>query len=165
MQGRSSVAARILSAILGLAFGLFAAELSFGQLRPADVPKPPPVLYSIEVRDQAGALLASPLLVGEENQPVHLDLSRESGLHSEPLAMSLDLDPSSAGGDNLCLGYRVRIDDGFPHSGRVATAYGEERSVAVTGGQGEPFRLSLVVAKARTPAFDKLLLARRKPSA
>ena len=165
MQGRCSVAARLSSAILGLAFGLFSAEMTFGQLRPGEAPKSPPVLYSIEVRDQAGALLASPMLVGEENQPLHLNLSREVGPHSDPIEMSLDLDPRPAGGNNLCVGYRVRIDDGFAHSGRMSTAYGEERSVELTGSQGEPLRFSLVVARARTPAFERILLARRKPSA
>src|SRR5438876_4036310 len=101
MRAPTSVVARIASAILGLAFGLIGAELTFGQLRPAHGTTVEPVLYSIEVRDEAGALLASPLLVGEENQPVRLSLSREQGPHSDPLAMSLELTPQSAGGNNL----------------------------------------------------------------
>ena len=110
-----------------------------------------PVLYSIEVRNGAGDLLASPMLIGEEGRPLHLDLSQEAGPHSEPLAMSLDLNPR-ADGNNLCVGYRLSIDDGFPHSGRLGVAWGAPRSVRLSGG-GEDLRLSLVVARAHTRDF------------
>ena len=153
---------RIISAVAGLAFGLLGAELTFGQLRP-DEGRSDAVLYSIEVRNGAGDLLASPMLVGEEGRPVHLSLASEPGRHSEPLAMSLDLDPS-ADGDNLCVGYRLSIDDGFAHSGRLAVAYGEMRSVELSGG-GESLRLSLVVARARTRDFERILQRHRRPAA
>jgi hypothetical protein len=65
--------ARIASALLGLACGLLGAEMTFGSLRP-DEPRSDAVLYSIEVRNGAGDLLASPMLVGEEGRPVHLSL-------------------------------------------------------------------------------------------
>ena len=165
MRAPKSVLARVASAILGLAFGLGSAELTFGQLRPVEHETAEPVLYSIEVRDEAGALLASPMLVGGENQPVHLEMSRDMGPHSEPLAMSLDLTPETTGGNNLCVGYKVSIDDGFAHSGRIAASYGEKRSVRVRSGQGESLKLSLVVAKARSRAFDLILRGHRKPSA
>jgi hypothetical protein len=167
MPDRSKKAARIASAILGLVFGLVGAELTFGQLRPAagmEQQKPEPLLYSIELRDGAGALVANPLLVGEENQPVRLSLSRDLSVHRS-LEMSLELRPESQGTDNLCLGYKVTIDDGKPRSGKLGTKYGARRSVEVRNSRGEPLRLSLVVARARTPAFDRILLARRKPAA
>src|SRR4051794_37479910 len=131
MQRRRPAFARILSALAGLAFGLIGAETTFGQLRPDDA-RPDAVLYSIEVRNGAGDLLASPMLVGEEGRPLHLSLSHEPGSQREPLAMSLDLDPSSDG-DNLCIGYRLSIDDGFAHSGRMGVTYGELRSVQLNG--------------------------------
>jgi hypothetical protein len=154
--------ARILSALAGVTFGLFGAEMTFGQLRP-DEGRSDAVLYSIEVRNGAGDLLASPMLVGEEGRPVHLNLSTEAGRHTEPLAMSLELDPSPDG-DNLCVGYRLSLDDGFAHSGRMGLAYGQMQSVELNGG-GENLRLSLVVARARTPEFDRILQRHRRPSA
>ena len=154
--------ARILSALAGMTFGLFGAEMTFGQLRPHEG-RSDAVLYSIEVRNGAGDLLASPMLVGEEGRPVHLKLSTEAGRHTEPLAMSLDLDPSPDG-DNLCVGYRLSLDDGFAHSGRMGVAYGQMQSVELNGG-GENLRLSLVVARARTPEFDRILQRHRRPSA
>lgn len=162
MHRRQRAIARIFSALVGLAFGLFGAELTFGQLR-AEAPGPQAVLYSIEVRNDAGDLLASPMLIGEEGRPVHLDLSQEAGPHSEPLAMSLDLDPR-ADGNNLCVGYRLSIDDGFAHSGRMGVSWGEPRSVRLNGG-GENLRLSLVVARAHTRDFGRILHQHRGPSA
>ena len=162
MQRRRPAFARILSALAGLAFGLIGAETTFGQLRPEE-PRTDTVLYSIEVRNGAGDLLASPMLVGEEGRPLHLSLSKEAGPYREAVAMSLDLDPS-ADGDNLCIGYRLSIDDGFAHSGRMGVAYGEPRSVQLTGG-GESLRLSLTVARAHTRDFGRLLQQRRRPAA
>ena len=149
----------IVSAVAGLAFGLLGAELSFGTLRPNEQ-RTEAVLYSIEVRNERGVLLASPMLVGEEGRPLHLNLA---GPHSEPMAMSLDLDPQSTGGDNLCLGYRLSIDDGFAHAGRLGVSYGEQRSVRLRGG-GESLRLSLVVTRAHSREFDRLLSQRRRPT-
>lgn len=162
MHRRQRAIARIFSAFIGLAFGLFGAELTFGQLR-SEAPGPQAVLYSIEVRNGAGDLLASPMLIGEEGRPLHLDLSQEAGPHSEPLAMSLDLDPR-ADGNNLCVGYRLSIDDGFAHSGRLGVSWGEPRSVRLNGG-GESLRLSLVVARAHTRDFGRILHQHRGPSA
>ena len=154
--------ARIVSALAGLAFGLLGAEVTFGQLRPEES-RSEAVLYSIEVRNGAGDLLASPMLVGEEGRPIHLSLATEPGRHSEAVAMSLDLDPAPDG-ENLCIGYRLSIDDGFAHSGRLGLAYGEMRSVDLNGG-GESLRLSLVVARARTRDFERILQRHRRPSA
>jgi len=154
--------ARILSALAGVVFGLFGAEMTFGQLRP-DEGRSDAVLYSIEVRNGAGDLLASPMLVGEEGRPVHLSLSTDPGRYNESVAMSLDLDPTPDG-DNLCVGYRLALDDGFAHSGRMGVAYGQMRSVELNGG-GESLRLSLVVARARTPEFGRILQQHRRPSA
>lgn len=156
---RRPAISRLLSAVAGLAFGVFGAEVSFGPLRPAE-PRSEAVLYSIEVRNDAGELLASPMLVGEEGRRVHLSFS---GPHSEPLAMSLDLDPQSQGGDAICLGYKLSIDDGFPHSGRVGVSYGAERSVELRGG-GQSLKLSLVVARAGSPEFGRILHHRRRPT-
>ncbi|MGZ6142856.1 MAG: hypothetical protein ACXWLM_05935 [Myxococcales bacterium] len=159
MQRYKPAISRLLSAVAGLAFGLLGAELTFGSLRPEDR-RSDAVLYSIEVRNEAGDLLASPMLVGEEGRPVHLSLV---GPHSEPMAMSLDLDPRPDGGGNLCLGYRLSIDDGFAHSGRLGVSYGQQRSVRLSGG-GESLRLSLVVARARSPQFERILQQRRRPT-
>ncbi|HEX9577540.1 MAG TPA: hypothetical protein VF993_07295 [Myxococcales bacterium] len=150
--------AALFSALAGLVTGLLGAEMTFGQLRP-EAPRSDAVLYSIEVRNAEGDLLASPMLVGEEGRPVHLSML--SGPHSGPREMSLDLDPRPAGGDNLCLGYRLSFNDGFPHSGRIGVSYGQERSVRL----GESLRLSLVVAKARTKDFGRLLQRLRRPAA
>jgi hypothetical protein len=163
MQRGRPVLARILSAIAGLVFGLYGAELTFGQLRPED-PRSEAVLYSIEVRNGRGDLLASPMLVGEEGRPVHLDFAREAGPHSEPLAMSLDLEPRPAGAENLCLGYRLSMHDGFAHSGRIGVPYGEMRSVELSSG-GESLRLSLIVARAHTREFGRILQKHRRPAA
>jgi hypothetical protein len=159
MLRRRPAISRLLAAAAGLAFGLFGAEMCFGTLRP-DEPRSEAVLYSIEVRNDAGDLLANPMLVGQEGQPVHLSMS---GPHSEPMAVSLDLDPQSAGGDNLCVGYRLSIDDGFAHSGRMGVAYGHERSVRLEGG-GQSLRFSLVVARARTREFGRILQHRVRPT-
>src|ERR1700682_3836251 len=115
-QRRWPIVSRLVAALTGLAFAIMGAELTFGSLRPED-PRTAAVLYSIEVRNGAGDLLASPMLVGEEGRPVHLSLL--SGPHSEPLAMSLHLDPQRDGAERLCLGSKVSIDAGFPHSGRM----------------------------------------------
>jgi|SRR5438105_11046132 len=162
MLRRRPPIARIAFAFLGLACGILGAEVTFGQLRP-DEPRSEAVLYSIEVRNGAGDLLASPVLVGEEGRPVHLSLSQEMGPRSEPMAMSLDLEPHPDG-DNLCLGYRLSIDDGYPHAGRLSVSYGEMSSVELNGG-GEYLRLSLVVARARTPEFGRILQRHRRPAA
>ncbi|HZR10306.1 MAG TPA: hypothetical protein VFA79_17095 [Myxococcales bacterium] len=162
MKRRRPAIARILSAALGLAFGLLGAEMTFGPLRPEEA-RSEAILYSIEVRNGQGDLLASPMVVGEEGQPVHLSLAQGTGPHSEPLAMSLDLTPQPDG-DNLCLGYRLSIDDGFPHAGRMGVSYGEMRSVELNGG-GESLRLSLVVARAHTRDFGRILMRHRRPAA
>jgi hypothetical protein len=153
--------APLLSALAGLAFVLLGAEMTFGQLRPEPA-RSEAVLYSIEVRNASGDLLASPMLVGEEGRPVHLSML--SGPHSEALEMSLDLVPQSAGGDNICLGYRLSIDDGFPHSGRIGVSYGQERSVLLRSA-GESLRLSLLVARAYSKDFGRLLQRLRRPAA
>lgn len=152
----------LVAAIAGLAAGLVGAELTFGWLRPREPSRPVALLYSIELRDQAGALVANPLVVGTENRRVHLSLSGES---ARPLELSLDLTPRSRRGDALSLDYEVRIDRGRAHSGRLGTKYGARRWVEVRTGRGHALRLALTVAKARTPAFDRLLSSRRGPSA
>lgn len=146
------------AALAGLVFGLLGSEMTFGQLRP-ERGGGGAVLYSIELRNASGDLLASPMLVGEEGRPVHLNMLAEE--HSDPLQMSLDLDPRAVGGDNICLGYRLSIDDGFAHSGRIGVSYGKERSVRL----GRSLRLSLVVARAHSKDFDRLLQRLRRPSA
>ena len=148
---------RTLAALAGLAFGIFGAEMTFGQLRPAESNA---VLYSIEVRNAAGDLLASPMLVGEEGRPVHL---RYSGERSE-LNMSLDLDPLPQAGGQVCLGYRLDTGDGFAHSGRMGVSYGQTRSVQLRSG-GKALRLSLVMARAHSREFEQILQRRRRPAA
>ncbi len=53
----------------GLVFGIAGAESTFGRLREAQGAA---LLFSVELRDEAGALLASPMLVGEEGRKLHL---------------------------------------------------------------------------------------------
>ena len=162
----------LLAAGLGFASGVVGTEATFGQLRPDQTP---PLLFSVEVRDEAGALLASPLLVGEEGAGLHLAFSQppqgEQG--EEPavpaLEMSLDLDPQPAiagGVSGLCLGYRLAIDDGGSHQGtlhqgRVSLPMGERRSVQLSQG-GEKLQLHLTVARAGSKEFDALLKAHRR---
>ena len=79
----------------GLVFGIVGAENTFGRLREAPGAA---LLFSLELRDEAGALLASPMLVGEEGRKLHLDLSQPGGPDNEPVRMSLDLSPHGGGG-------------------------------------------------------------------
>lgn len=146
----------LLFGLFGLVFGIVGAENTFGRLRDASGAA---LLFSLEVRDEAGALLASPMLVGAEGRKVHLDLSQPSGPSNEPLRMSLDLSPHASGGD-LCVEYRLSLDGRKARAGFMSLPMGERRSVRVPG-PGEPLRLELVVARAGTPEFDRILLARR----
>jgi len=141
----------------GLVFGIAGAETTFGRLREAPAAA---LLLSLELRDEAGALLANPMVVGEEGRKLHLDLSQPGGPDLEPLRMSLDLSPHKSGGGNLCLEYRLAFEGGWSRGGWISVPMGERRSVRVPG-PGEPLRLDLVVARAGTPAFDRILLARR----
>ena len=165
----SRLVACLLAAGLGFAGGVIGTEATFGQLRPQPTP---PLLYSVEVRDEAGALLASPLLVGEEGSGVHLALSQpeQDPRGQEPalpaLQMSLDLDPQQGGVSGLCLGYRLSIDDGGSHQGtlhqgRISLPLGERRSVRLSEG-GEKLQLHLTVARAGSKEFEALLKARRR---
>jgi hypothetical protein len=149
---------RMFAAALGLAFGIFGSELTFGQLR-AEEPGSAAVLYSIELRNGQGDLLASPLVVGQEGRHVHLNLAQQEGPHSEPLAMSLDLDPQPME-SGLCLGFKLVVGDGFAHQGRVAVPYGQTGGWVPLAGR-EGLRLSLRAARAHTPEFDRLMLQHR----
>jgi hypothetical protein len=144
-------------AVFGLFAGVLGTEAVFGDrgsLRGAVL------LFSVELRDDAGALLANPLLIGEEGRKLHLDLDRPMGPHSEPLRMSLDLDPLPAGTGDLCVGYRLSLADDEPRSGRVGLSPGQPRSVRLDG-PGEPLRMRLVVARAGSAEFSRILRARR----
>src|SRR4030081_1890932 len=83
-------------AVFGLFTGFLGTETVFGER--ASSLRGAALLFSIELRDDAGALLANPLLVGEEGRKLHLDLARPVGPDSEPLRMSLDLAPQKGGG-------------------------------------------------------------------
>jgi hypothetical protein len=150
MTRTKKVITRTIAACLGLCAGIMGSELTFGQLRAAPAQKAPAVLYSIELRNGEGDLLASPLVVGQEGQSVHLDLSQQ------PVAMSLDLDPrpSQAG---LCLGYKLSMEDGLPHHGRVDIPYGADGGLVLLQGGGH---LWLRAARAHTAAFKQLLSQR-----
>ena len=145
-------------AVFGLFTGFLGTEAVFGER--ASSLRGAALLFSIELRDDAGALLASPLLVGEEGRNLHLDLDRPMGRHSEPLRMSLDLDPRPAGEGDLCVGYRLSVSDDEPRSGRVGLSLGQPRSVRLDG-PGEPLRMRLVVARAGSAEFSRILRARR----
>src|SRR3954466_9836598 len=100
-------------ALFGLVFGFLGTDVVFGE-RASTSLRGAALLFSIELRDDAGALLANPLLVGEEGRKLHLDLDRPMGLHSDPLRMSLDLDPRRAGATDLCVGYQLSVADDEP---------------------------------------------------
>ena len=146
---------RLLAAGFGLTFGILGAEATFGHLRaPAAAPLPA-VLYSIELRNGQGDLVANPMVVGQEGRHVHLDLSQE-GPHSEPLAMSLDLDPRpfEAG---ICMGFDLSVDDGRSAHGRIGLQYGLEGSYVPLSGGGQ---LWLRAARAHTAEFEQLIARR-----
>ena len=151
-------------------FGVLGTEATFGQLR---APTEAPLLYSLELRDHAGALLASPLLVGEPNAGVHLSLAQGPKSANEvvpqdalpQLQMSLDLTPEPVHEGALCVGYRLSLDDGAAHQGdthegRITLALGETRSVELSEG-GEQLHLELTVARVGSKAFDALLRKHR----
>jgi len=89
--------------------GVAGSEGLFGHLRESDATRP--LLFSVEVRDEAGALLASPLLVGEEGRKLHLDLSQSGGPDNEPVRMSLDLAPHGRGVVDQQLSIRWGLQD------------------------------------------------------
>lgn len=156
----------LLAALTGFGVGVLGSENTFGRLRPEA--GTPPLVYSVEVRDQDGAVLASPLLVGEDDRAVHLDLS-QAPTDKEPatpaLQMSLDLSPSASGPEVVCLGFKLSVDDGAAqrgrlHEGRLALRLGEAQSVELSQ-HGERLQLQLTVARAGTKAFDAMLRARK----
>ena len=166
----SRTVALLVATVAGFVFGVLGTEATFGRLR---APVEAPLLYAVELRNQAGALLASPLLGGEQGVGVHLDLSQLAQLETpaqdgQPaLQMSLDLspEPSQVPGADLCVGYRLSIDDGAahrgaPHAGRISLALGEPRTVELSEG-GERLHLELTVARAGSKAYDWLLRKRR----
>jgi hypothetical protein len=152
---------RILAAGFGLAFGIFGSELTFGQLRAARPSSA--VLYSIELRNAQGELLASPLVVGEEGRRLHLSLAQE-GPQSQPMAMSLDLTPQSSA-SGLCLDYKLVVDDGMIHQGNLELLYGLRGISRRIRGGTEDLLLSLRAARAHTAEFDQLLQRRYRPAA
>ena len=161
-------------ALAGFCCGLFGAELSFGHLRatPAAPEAEAPLVISLELRDATGELLASPLLVGEQGRKLHLELSQPPGGPRSPqqlrggsdqpgLQMSLELDPQPAGEQAVCLGYRLSVDSGISHQGRIGVSFGERRSVKLDG--AAPMQLDLTVARAGSPAMQRLLRERGRP--
>src|SRR3954453_20421222 len=106
-----------LCALVGLSAGFLGSEALFGESSSSVTGAV--LLFSVELRDDSGSLLASPLLVGEEGRKLHLDLDQPGRVHNEPVRMSLDLDPRQAVGENLCLEYRVSLRDGEPQEGRL----------------------------------------------
>ena len=147
-----------LCALFGLSAGFLGSEALFGESSSSVTGAV--LLFSVELRDEAGALLAIPLLVGGEGRKLHLDLDRPLGRHSEPLRMSLELDPRSSGSRNLCVGYKISLADEEPLAGRVGLAPGEPLSIRLRG-SGEPLQLRLVVARAGSPEFSRILRDRR----
>jgi hypothetical protein len=154
---------RMFAAGFGLASGIFGAEMTFGQLRAKADPGVPAVLYSIELRNRQGELLASPMVVGQEGRRVHLDLAQD-GPHSEPLDMSLDLSPQPYE-SGLCLDFKLSTSDGFARHGHVQVPYGDRgRSLVVPG--VDDLHMQLRVARAHTAEFEQLLQRHRyRPAA
>ena len=156
---------RITAALAGFAFGLCGAELAIGHFRASPRAKVP-LLFSVELRDSTGELVASPLLVGEEGKRLHLNLSQPPGGPRTPrqtrgggdqpgLQMSLDLDAQPGGEEAICLGYQLSVDPGGTHQGRVGVTYGERRSVELRG--TDRYTLDLTVARVGSEAFERLL--------
>jgi len=147
-----------IAALAGFICGIAGAEMAFGSLRAqAKAERPAPLLFSLEVRDATGSLLASPLLVGEEGRKVRLNLAQRS---RPGVQMSLDLDPQPSGENAICLGFRLSME-GHQHAGRIGVNYGERRSLRLDG--HEPLRLDFTVARAGSRAFDRILRARGRP--
>src|SRR5256885_16374284 len=96
----------LLFGLSGLALGVIGAETTFGRLR-SDASSA--LLFSLELRDEAGALLARPMLGSEEGRKVHLDLSPPVGPHSDPVEMSLDLSPPATKSGGLCVEYNPSL--------------------------------------------------------
>jgi hypothetical protein len=168
MAGTRRAIWRMLAAGFGLASGIVGAEMTFGQLRAKAEPGTAAVLYSIELRNQQGELLASPMVVGQEGHKVHVELAPAAltvGPHSEPLAMSLDLTPQPYQ-DGLCLDFKLSTGDGsVPHHGHLSVPYGpHDHWVPVPG--LDHLQMSLRVARAHTAEFEQLLQAHRyRPAA
>ena len=155
--------ALFVAAAAGFFFGVVGMEETFGRLRD----RAEPLLYSLEVHDAGGALLASPLLVGADDASVHLDLNRPAredpeGDGASALNMSLDLSPQASGSTAICLEYSVSLDAGIAQHGQVALSLGERRSLQISGQDGAPLRLDVTIARAGSKAFDALLRARRR---
>ena len=162
---------RIAAALMGFACGLGGTELASRSLRTAPAPAAP-LLFSVVLRDATGALLASPLLVGEEGRRVHLSLSQppggprlpgqHRGASDQPgLQMSLELEPRSAGEQAICLQYRLSLHSRVPHEGQLGVTLGEPKTVQLGG--SERYTLDLTVARAGSLAFDRLLRSRASP--
>ena len=162
---------RLAAALAGFACGLGGAELAGRQLRTAPA-APAPLLFSLVLRDATGALLASPLLVGEEGRPLHLSLSQPPGGPRTPgqhrgtsdqpgLQMSLELEPGAASERAICLQYRLALDSGERHEGRLAVTLGEPQTLQLRG--SERYTLDLMVARAGSPEFHQLLRSRGRP--
>ena len=149
-------------AAAGFLCGIFGMEQTFGRLRPR---QKPPLVYSVEVHDADGSLLANPLLVGSDDRSIHLDLSRPRPRQRRrvppPLDLSLDLSPRAWGERAIFLEYRGSVDAGVEQRGRLALALGQRGSLALIRFDGEPVRLQVTVARAGSKAFREILRARR----
>src|ERR1700682_4231316 len=66
-------------ALGGFFCGLLGAELAVVGLRAKPPGPEAPLVFSLELRDSTGELLASPLLVGEEGRKLHLELAQPPG--------------------------------------------------------------------------------------
>ena len=89
----------LLFGLFGLVFGIVGAENTFGRLRDASGAA---LLFSLEVRDEAGALLASPMLVGGRlafisDQPFReaCEVDKQRSRYALPLAGLFPLIPST----------------------------------------------------------------------
>ena len=166
-------AIRTAAALAGFAFGLCGAELASRPFRHPPASAPAPLVFSFELRDATGELLASPLVVGETGKRLHLTLQQPPGGPRLPgqhrgqgdqpgLQMSLDLDPQQGAEEQaICLGYRLSLDPGDSHEGKLGVTLGQRSSVELHG--HSRYTLDLTVARAGSPALEKLLRARSRP--
>jgi hypothetical protein len=164
---------RLAAALAGFLCGLAGTDLVVGQLRKPLAGPHAPLLFSVELRDAQGDIVASPLLVGEEGKKLHLSLSQPPGGPRTPaqlrgdgaapgLQMSLELDPQPAGEQAICLGYRLSVDSGAEHEGRLGVTYGEHQSVELRSDE-QRYTLRFTVARAGSRAFERLLRTRSRP--
>src|SRR5437870_3364994 len=97
---------------------------------------------------------------GYQPDPYRIAEARVSYARRSLRRRSRGLDPGPVGPTDVCVGYRLSVADDEPRAGGVGLSPGQPRSVRLDG-PGEPLRMRLVVARAGSPEFSRILRARR----